>query len=626
MFRLLTNLKFLGQAGIILFNQLPAGPARKYSNEDLKAAIGEIKKGGKINNVAAHYNIPKATLYKKVQAGIDSRLSMGPPKAFTSAEEESLVKWIIVCSQRGHPRCGTDVRLAAKKILTAFPRPTRFKNNFPSRKWFSEFVKRHPVLKVRKPAPLSSASACVSEENLRNWWSQLNNYFVKNNLIDILNDGRRIANCDETEIEFNIKPNQVLVEKNVSNPYSVQSSGNKKGITFLHTILADGSYLKPYLIYPYKRMPTRVQERIPDKIDYNCNESGWMREENFKYYLEKVFYAEMKKKNIPFPVILFVDNHRSHISVEISKLAESLGIVLVSLYPNSTHLIQPLDCAIFRGLKSNWQNLLITKRFENNSFKVSFENIGELIVELLESCHSPEAVKSGFKVCGIYKWDVSNIDFTKIISTCDRTRSQKKDVVLDYNEINATNEEFNVYLDENSIPEEISIPKSDNSLTTGIVDFIPDNISDEIMRNISEPHSYDTFVDSRLQFNNSISYETTSNHDIVEPLLFFEPGSTFEISNSPIRLNESNIYSLKSITDEIDLTGPSSRDERTTTLEIDDYIDSETVFTLMNDEPQQKNQDVCENYESSANNSEHGPIVLANVMGDADLQPSKFLS
>lgn len=159
-------------------------------------------------------------------------------------------------------------------------------------------------------------------------------------------------------------------------------------------------------------------------VDFNYNESGWMTEVNFLFYIEFVFVKAMKERGISFPVILFLDNHSSHISVSVSNRCDELGVVLITLYPNSTHVLQPLDCAVFRGLKSHWNTMLIEKRSANGNFKVSMMNFASLLLELLSKYHNPEAVKNGFRVCGMYEWNVDNLDFNKLLAS-----KQKKKVI-----------------------------------------------------------------------------------------------------------------------------------------------------------------------------------------------------
>jgi hypothetical protein len=59
------------------------------------------------------------------------------------------------------------------------------------------------------------------------------------------------------------------------------------------------------------------------------------------------------------PVILFIDNHRTHITAENIVKAKRLHIVLVGLPENTTNELQPLDKHGFMLVKRAWKKLLL---------------------------------------------------------------------------------------------------------------------------------------------------------------------------------------------------------------------------------------------------------------------------
>ena len=63
--------------------------------------------------------------------------------------------------------------------------------------------------------------------------------------------------------------------------------------------------------------------------------------------------------------MLFIDGHRSHLTIETSNLCSQYGIVLVALYPNSTHILQPADVSVFKPLKDGWKEIVQQWRFDN---------------------------------------------------------------------------------------------------------------------------------------------------------------------------------------------------------------------------------------------------------------------
>lgn len=70
----------------------------------------------------------------------------------------------------------------------------------------------------------------------------------------------------------------------------------------------------------------------------------------FYEYIANVFYTYCVKNYVPFRNIYFSDGHRSHFSLELSDFCKDRLIILVALYTNLTHIIQPYD-SIFKSIK-----------------------------------------------------------------------------------------------------------------------------------------------------------------------------------------------------------------------------------------------------------------------------------
>ena len=79
-----------------------------------------------------------------------------------------------------------------------------------------------------------------------------------------------------------------------------------------------------------------------------------MTSATFYDYMLQVFEPWLVQSNIPRPVLVYADGHKSYLSLEVAEFCTSKGILLVALYPNSTHLLQPLDVSVLKSLKSLW--------------------------------------------------------------------------------------------------------------------------------------------------------------------------------------------------------------------------------------------------------------------------------
>ena len=60
--------------------------------------------------------------------------------------------------------------------------------------------------------------------------------------------------------------------------------------------------------------------------------------------------------NIPpsRPVLLIMDGHSSHVSIDVIQLAQDTGIHLLCVPAHTTHILQPLDIGVFKSFKSNF--------------------------------------------------------------------------------------------------------------------------------------------------------------------------------------------------------------------------------------------------------------------------------
>ncbi|XP_055714466.1 uncharacterized protein LOC129808707 [Phlebotomus papatasi] len=95
-------------------------------------------------------------------------------------------------------------------LCNAAKKETPFKNNRPGRTWYRSFMRRHPILSERISQNLSTARAEITKEDIRMWFSKVEDFLIKKDLINI--DPSRIFNCDETAMALCPKGGNVLAE------------------------------------------------------------------------------------------------------------------------------------------------------------------------------------------------------------------------------------------------------------------------------------------------------------------------------------------------------------------------------------------------------------------------------
>jgi len=133
---------------------------------------------------------------------------------------------------------------------------------------------------------------------------------------------------------------------------------------------ADGSRVPPMVMFKFKEsVPKRIIECFPVDFSIGVSDNGWMTAETFFEYVINVFYPYLIIKGTQFLVILYFDGHSSHINIPLVKFCREKLIELIVLFPNATHLIQPLiDITFFHPFKESWRKA-VSKWKDDNQIK-----------------------------------------------------------------------------------------------------------------------------------------------------------------------------------------------------------------------------------------------------------------
>lgn len=303
-----------------------------------------------------------------------------------------------------------------QNFINQSQRKTPFRNGLPGKGWYRAFIKRHPQLCLRTPEAVTNASACISEQDIKNWFKTIEGELDDLGHKHILQDHNRIFNGDETNFLLCPKNKKVLTCRGTRNVYEVDQGNAKTSLTVMFTFCANGDVTPPMIIYPYKRKPPKeILETVPDKWGLGYSDNGWMKSALFYEYIANIFNKYLVENNIEKPVILFVDGHKTHLTLQISELCNQLGIILVALYPNATRLLQPADVAAFKPLKSGWQKGILEWKREHPNLQFTKENFAPLLSKVVDNFVQKTTLINGFKATGLFPWDCNTIDYSKCL-------------------------------------------------------------------------------------------------------------------------------------------------------------------------------------------------------------------
>ncbi|KAG5262976.1 hypothetical protein AALO_G00281080 [Alosa alosa] len=382
-------------------------PRKGYNTEDVAQALEDLKAGGSLRKVAAKYHIPHTTLqdYKKKKYLHQPH----PNRALSPAEEDALVAYIQWMSDRGFPITRTVAKTLAFQMVKASGRPTMVNlEGGLSKMWWSRFRTRHPNISARKADTLDRkrvhGATKVAVDGL---FSLIEPLYAKHGLGD---KPHLIFNCDETGFGQTHSREKVLCRKGQKHVYSQQST-SRDPITVHCCVSASGESIPPFIIFA-KCLPNDVYGlEGPKDALYGVSEKGYMDSDLFVKWLEHfVKHAPTER-----PLVMFLDQHETHVSKDTVDFCRGKGIELVCLPANTTHMLQPLDVSVFGPLKNAFTKLASSLGLVRGDLVVSKRRFSAVIKHAYLKAVTPANIMSGFRKTGLFPLDRAAVDYSQIV-------------------------------------------------------------------------------------------------------------------------------------------------------------------------------------------------------------------
>jgi DDE superfamily endonuclease/Tc5 transposase DNA-binding domain len=368
------------------------------------------KRPSRSTNVAKNITFPNQHLtdtFLKNKKGNGNIVARGRLTVFTAALEKELADHIITLDNHLFGLSINDIRRLAYQIAVK----NHLKNNFneenemAGKAWYYAFMKRNPMLSLRRPEALSLVRASAfNEENVTHFYELLTNICEQYKFTS-----SDIYNFDEKGVGTCQKRCPKTVAKKGKKRVSAISSADRSPLTTLGCcVSAAGNFVPPLFIF--KRSLTQL-----DKVDqFNVNAplgsivlgsmSGYIDASIFvrwlHHFIEHVRPSDEKK------VLLLVDGHTTHTrNLEAIELAKENGIVLLQLPAHTTHRLQPLDVGFFGPLQTHYDKAVRKFLMRNPGNPVTEIHICGLVNEAYQKCATVEIGTNSFRSCGIWPID-----------------------------------------------------------------------------------------------------------------------------------------------------------------------------------------------------------------------------
>lgn len=124
-------------------------------------------------------------------------------------------------------------------------------------------MRRHPAISLKTAEKLTGYRSQLSEPQIRHWFSEVSTYLEENQNLDVLEDGDRIFNADETAFALCPKTGKVLAPRGEKILYDISKTSDKENVTVLFTVSGSGKVAPPMPVFPYKRLRADIVRSIP---------------------------------------------------------------------------------------------------------------------------------------------------------------------------------------------------------------------------------------------------------------------------------------------------------------------------------------------------------------------------
>lgn len=357
------------------------------------------------------YNVKLATLSRAIakfkesdQSNFKYITNFDVKKVFNEQEESMLEDYIKTVANMKYGLSKKGVRLLAYKFAVANNK--KIPDNWEAEKiageqWMRHFLKRHGnTLSIRKPEATSlSRSTSFNKNNVDKFF---------NNLIDVHNrfgpiPGHRIWNLDETGLTTVQTPGPIVAPKGVKQVGGCTSAERGSLITMNVAINAIGNHIPPLLIFPRVYFKDRMLFGAPPGTIGGATPTGWSNEEMFLKFLNH--FLNHVKSSKEERVMLLLDNHESHLSIEVLDLASDNGIVMVTFPPHCSNRLQPLDLTVFGPLKTYYNQAVDDWHLNHPGKTFDIYSVAEVVGKVFPKAFSTKNIENGFKAAGIFPLD-----------------------------------------------------------------------------------------------------------------------------------------------------------------------------------------------------------------------------
>ncbi|XP_065662485.1 uncharacterized protein LOC136085070 [Hydra vulgaris] len=321
---------------------------------------------------------------------------------FSVAQKQTLSTYLKSCSDMLYGLTPVQVRALAFEMAQAnkIKCPSCWiEQKKAGRDWLTGFLKRSLKLSVRKPEATSIARA-----------SAFNRYTIDiffNKLQEGISESKatsfKIFNLDETGFTTVQKTPRVIASKRSKQVGQITSRERGELVTVCCIVSTADVAIPPVIVFPRKLFRNPLMRGAPEGSIGLANQSVWMNAEIFIDVLKH--FVKFARPTADHKVLLIIDNHESHLSLQSLEYAKENHVCMMTLPPHTSHKTQPLDRSVFGPIKTYFNAAANSWMLNNPGQAITIYKMASLIRQAWEKSSTPTNIMSGFRMTGIWPYD-----------------------------------------------------------------------------------------------------------------------------------------------------------------------------------------------------------------------------
>ncbi|XP_066946059.1 uncharacterized protein [Macrobrachium rosenbergii] len=358
---------------------------RERDDTAIENALQDFKeKGGSVRTIAIKFGIPQSTFHdyvKRDRDKVDQESFQLPSysvrQVLSGHMERELADYLKQCFAIFH---GLSTKITRKlayeyAIANKTPVPESWdREKSAGKDWLTGFLERQKDLSLRSPEVTSlSRMTSFNKTNPAVFQTKLEEILLRYQFSEAC-----IYNLDETGRTTVQKLPKIIAQKGVQQVGQVTSHERDELVTMVGIVCANGNAIPPCFIFLRVRFDeARMMHGAAPSCKGLIHPSGWMTSKNFLQVLQH--FVINSRCSSDHKVLLIMDNHESHLSLEAINYAREHGLVILTLPPQTSNKLQPHDRAIFGPFKTYYNQGVNARMLENLGCPITIYDLAPIM-------------------------------------------------------------------------------------------------------------------------------------------------------------------------------------------------------------------------------------------------------